>query len=71
MEGRRSLVRGYRLDTSIYSHASWGMRIIGGILPGMVDYIARTTWTDDCERGGFPSWWVVKIESANTPNNTY
>jgi hypothetical protein len=22
-----------------YSHSSWGMRIIGGILPGMVDYI--------------------------------
>jgi len=47
----------YRLTTGNNTHASWGMRIIGGILPGMVDYIlhalhGRLNAMDKTDTGG-------------------
>ena len=48
------------------NHASWGMSIIGGILPGMVDYVFHALNGRLNTRGEASLLRGVKIESAKT-----
>jgi len=57
----------WRLSTGNNNHTSWGKRIIGGRLPGMVDYILHAlNGRLNARWEPFFFLWGVKIESANT-----